>query len=786
MSRPARTRYDLLVLLLWLLASAASLPAVAQRPQPPEAPPDARQSEEGALRDQGDPQQGDTSVGQPAEQPPRRTVDLSSPRATMRSFLVAVQEATGDHPERIDDAVRCLDTSELAEGERLERSRQLARRLHAIIDKKGVNLDDLPEETDQPSYFFYNAEPKEGVASIPQIALSRDSETGLWLFTSATLEAIPKLEETVAAQADAATPAQSAVPASRRSPRATMTTFLEAMNAQPRDMKEAVLCLDPAGQDREAWSTRSEELATQLKTVMDKIELVVLSEIPDVPDGAPYVWYTSETGNIVIDRIEEEAAETAGWRFAPRKGEWRFTPKTLKTLNALYAQLEQSEIIPELQEAGVREELTLGLKLQRWMPQWLRTELWHLQGWQWFALAALLPLGWVIQVLASAVVGLALRTWLKHKGIDLDHDAQRRVVRSSGAVVTVLFWYFAIQYLRLPEALLGVLLRGTKLGIGVTGVWLGYRCVDIVGGHIAADKEVQLTRFDDVLIPLLSKILRLFVVLVAILIVCDWIGWRPTTVLGALGIGGLAVAFAAKDTLGNFFGSITVLFDRPFGIDDWIVIGDVEGMVERVGFRSTRVRTFYNSIVTIPNSLIVNTQVDNYGVRRYRRAKIMLSVTYSTPPEKIDAFCEGIRELIRLHPYTRKDYYHVYFNKFAASSLDILLYVFFEVPDWGTELRERHQLFLDILRLARKLGVDFAFPTQTVWLQRTRDGASVEDQAAIAEETDPSSIGLEKAAHVFEEVYGPKPARRAPVVIDTTPRSKRRPSPGGDEDARGA
>jgi MscS family membrane protein len=306
-------------------------------------------------------------------------------------------------------------------------------------------------------------------------------------------------------------------------------------------------------------------------------------------------------------------------------------------------------------------------------------------------------------------------------------------------------------------------------------VWVGYRLVDVLGGYIASSREIQLTRFDDVLIPMLRKILRLAVVLVVVLLVLAWLRKPPTSVLGALGVGGVALAFAARDTLGNFFGSITVLFDRPFGIGDWIVIGDIEGTVERVGFRSTRVRTFYNSMITIPNSKMVDTHVDNYGARQYRRAKVMLSVTYDTPPEKIDAFCEGIRELIRLHPYTRKDYYHVYFNKFAASSLDILLYTFFEVPDWSTELRERHRLFIDILRLAHRLGVEFAFPTQTLWLERAREAESTAKPPEIAPGKEgPDAVGLEQAAKVFEEVYGPSPSRPGPVVIEPAPRSKPR------------
>ena len=120
----------------------------------------------------------------------------------------------------------------------------------------------------------------------------------------------------------------------------------------------------------------------------------------------------------------------------------------------------------------------------------------------------------------------------------------------------------------------------------------------------------------------------------------------------------------------------------------------------------------------MPNSNLVRAAVDNYGRRQYRRWKTYLGVQYDTPPDKLVAFTEGIRELVRSHPYTRKDYFQVYLNQFGPSSLDILLYIFHEVPDWSTELRERERMFLDIVRLADQLGVQFAFPTQTVHLYR--------------------------------------------------------------------
>jgi MscS family membrane protein len=245
-----------------------------------------------------------------------------------------------------------------------------------------------------------------------------------------------------------------------------------------------------------------------------------------------------------------------------------------------------------------------------------------------------------------------------------------------------------------------------------------YRTIDVVSGVLARRAAATETLYDDMLVPLVRKTGKVFVVAAGLLTVAQVIGSDLNALLASVGIGGLALALAAQDTVSNFFGSLTVFIDRPFKVGDWVVIGDVEGTVEEVGFRSTRVRTFYNSLITLPNSNLIKAAVDNLGDRTYRRWSTRLGIAYSTPPELIDAFCEGIRELVQRHPYTRKDYFHVYFNEFGSDSLQVLLYVFFETPDWATELRERHRLAVDILRLAADLGVEFAFPTQTVFVRR--------------------------------------------------------------------
>jgi MscS family membrane protein len=255
-------------------------------------------------------------------------------------------------------------------------------------------------------------------------------------------------------------------------------------------------------------------------------------------------------------------------------------------------------------------------------------------------------------------------------------------------------------------------------------VWAAYRLVDLLGAYLQIRAHRTDNKLDDVLFPLIPRSLKIFVTVVGIVFVAENLNMDISSLLAGLGLGGLAFALAAKDMVQNLFGSITILLDRTFSVGDWIVVGDVEGSVESIGFRSTRVRTFYNSLITMPNSRFITAAVDNMGARRYRRMKCKLSLTYDTPPDRIEAYCEGVRELVRQHPYMRKDYFHVYFNEFAAASLDILVYVFWETPDWSTELRERHRFLLDCLRLAHRLDVEFAFPTQTLYMKQAGEGGA--------------------------------------------------------------
>ncbi|MCY4322016.1 MAG: mechanosensitive ion channel family protein [Bdellovibrionaceae bacterium] len=253
----------------------------------------------------------------------------------------------------------------------------------------------------------------------------------------------------------------------------------------------------------------------------------------------------------------------------------------------------------------------------------------------------------------------------------------------------------------------------------VSFLLLVWNAIDILENLIAERlKKQESAVFTDSItkniLPYSKKIIKALVFIILILVFLQNVGFNVTSLLAGLGIGGVALALAAKETLSNFFGGLSVILDKPFSVGDWILCDKIEGTVEDIGFRSTKIKTFYDSVITVPNSMLSDSVIDNLGKRKARRTRVTLDITYDTPPKKIETFVEGLKNIIQSNSYTRKDYYQCYFSAYGPHSLQILLNFFLKVPDWDTELLQKQNIFLEILSLAKELEVDFAFPTQTL------------------------------------------------------------------------
>jgi len=486
-------------------------------------------------------------------------------------------------------------------------------------------------------------------------------------------------------------------------PRQTFDAFLTSMVAVKQgdraQIERAVACLDLSQLAVVVREEAGPKLARDLKNYLDKTERIDIDSIPEQVDSERWVYRRSGAGEVSLVRADD--------------GRWLFSRQTLDSLPTLLESVRDRDFVEGIEGGGGVSTGASGW-VRAHVPDSLLRRTLILENWQWVALLLLAFLGVVVDRIFRLFVGFWVRKLLS--GSDRLREAKRDTdfSRPLGIVMMALTWWLLLGLLDISVNALTALRFATEFVMAAAGVWAAYRLVDLVAAHFIAIATRTDTKVDDILVPMIRRALKILVIAFGVLFVAQNLDIDVTSLLAGLGIGGLALALAAKDTVENLFGSVTVLIDRPFQIGDWIVMDDLEGTVEQIGFRSTRIRTFYNSLITVPNARLVNAAVDNLGVRRYRRVKCMISIQYDTRPERIEAFCEGIRELIRRHPYTRKDYYMVYFNEFADSSLNVLLYVFHETPDWATELRERHRLFVDIVRLAERLGVEFAFPTQTL------------------------------------------------------------------------
>ncbi len=256
----------------------------------------------------------------------------------------------------------------------------------------------------------------------------------------------------------------------------------------------------------------------------------------------------------------------------------------------------------------------------------------------------------------------------------------------------------------------------------VAGVLVGFRLVDAAADYWQQLAEETISKLDDQLVPLARTSGKIFVGAIGVVFVLQNLDVNITSLIAGLGLGGLAVALAAQDTLKNLLGGATILADKPFQVGDWVIVGDIEGTVEQVGFRSTRIRTFADSLITVPNARVTDTAVDNMGQRTWRRYYTTVGIAYHTDPDRVQAFVEGIRAIIRANRNMRHDYYIVELHSFGASSLNVIVYTFIGASNWNEELRTRHVFNLDIIRLANRLQVEFAFPTQTIHIASQQRG----------------------------------------------------------------
>ncbi|AFY02297.1 hypothetical protein Bdt_2615 [Bdellovibrio bacteriovorus str. Tiberius] len=352
----------------------------------------------------------------------------------------------------------------------------------------------------------------------------------------------------------------------------------------------------------------------------------------------------------------------------------------------------------------------------------LKSTTFVMPNWKWAFLALAITVG----ILIRPVFHLILKELKKHNPITKKYPRtfwgyflRTDTDRPLAWILVILLWFAAGDAAELTGKFASYYEHFMRGLIAIFIIRLVYYAVDAACSVLADYTSKTPSTFDDQLVPFASKALKIFVVVMGFLIVLQSFGLNVMSLLAGLGLGGLALALAAQDTAANLFGSITILFDRPFQVGDWVKIKDMEGTVEEIGFRSTRVRTFYNSLITIPNAMMAKETVDNMGVRPARRVRQVLGLVYETAPETIENFCDRVRYYIKSDEKVIADTVTVHFNNYNASSLDVLVNFHLKVYTGPEELQHQQRIFIEILKIAADMNVSFAYPTQTVYNQVT-------------------------------------------------------------------
>jgi len=404
------------------------------------------------------------------------------------------------------------------------------------------------------------------------------------------------------------------------------------------------------------------------------------------------------------------------------------------------AQGQTAEMAPPLVEGENAVEAEESILLDRMGDRLIRDTMTSIEGvlgdyWQreFFGIAAIRYVVALFLLMATFVLARVARYVLKHKLGGLSRLTKTEfddMIFSAAIQPAVLFFdsvgvYAALAVLFfgiIPDTLMDLLSR-VALALAVGAIfWYLYRLIDVLDHYLCRLAERSDNDLDNALVEVVRKSLKLVVVAVASVTIGKYIlNWNIAAVLTGAGIAGLALAFAAQDTIANLFGTVMILLDRPFRVGERVVVSGVTGPVESIGFRSTRIRTPDGHLVSIPNKTTANSVIENIGRRPFLRWTMVIGLVYDTPYEKLRRAVEILNELFANHQGMVEALPpRIHFTEFAAYSLNLTVVLWYhgvkEPLDWWEYQDWRTAMNLEIKRRFEAEGLEFAFPTQTVYL----------------------------------------------------------------------
>lgn len=339
---------------------------------------------------------------------------------------------------------------------------------------------------------------------------------------------------------------------------------------------------------------------------------------------------------------------------------------------------------------------------------------------------------WTIRtILALIVFGLVLLlrrvlTWVLFAPFrafthrtenDIDDAALAIVEASAGYLVVAFAILMSIQVLSVENVEL-IFMQRLARSLIIVGLMVAiYKAVSL----IQADSQfINLTgiSLDEALLPFVRTGLRVVLVAMAMVIIIQEWGYDVSGLIAGLGLGGLAFSLAAQDTVSNLFGFSTIVGDRPFVVGEYISTPNGEGTIERVGVRSTKIRTLDQSLIVVPNSAMANSAITNWSRIDYRRYNTVVGLTYATTPQQMREFVEMMRNALMDRPLVISESVLVTFLEFSASSLDVRIWCNVKTPFFNDWMAEREQINLLVMETVEKAGLSMAFPSRSIYIEQ--------------------------------------------------------------------
>jgi MscS family membrane protein len=292
--------------------------------------------------------------------------------------------------------------------------------------------------------------------------------------------------------------------------------------------------------------------------------------------------------------------------------------------------------------------------------------------------------------------------------------------RPMRALFVILGLYLALLYLPLSPVLNVLCSQVFRSLLVILIAWGFY---DFCGSNSLLSEELKdKLNMDNMLIHFFSNVARFIIIALAVVIIAQEWNYDVNGFIAGLGLGGLAFALAAKDALANIFGGIVIIMEKPFVIGDWIAVPEVEGVVESISFRSTKIRSFSQALITIPNSTLASEAITNHSRMGKRRISFYLGLTYDTPKNKVEHCVQRLKQMLAEHPGIHPETILVSFEVFNESSLDIFIYCFTHTTIWSEYLETKQDVNLKIMAILEDEEISIAFPSRSIYLENVNPG----------------------------------------------------------------